>query len=205
MQKIIIFFILALLSVNAAWAGRLMDPVVGEPQASGFNLDTVDGVAINLRDYTGKFVLLNFWATWCLPCREEMPAMSNLYDQLADVGLEVIGIHVGPSLKDVKKFLEKVPVNFTILIDKDMSLVNWGVHGLPTTFLINSNGKLIYQAIGERQWDSPEMVKFLTGLIADHGHVAVEKSPAVVKQRKSFFAVLKESIGWNRDHREPVD
>lgn len=205
MRKVMIFFILTLFSVSTAWAGKLMDPIVGEPQASGFNLNTVDGVAIDLRDYTGRFVLLNFWATWCLPCRKEMPAMSNLYDQLADMGLEVVGIHVGPGLKNVKRFLEKVPVNFTILIDNDMNLANWGVRGLPTTFLINSNGKLIYQAIGERQWDSPEMVKFLTGLIADHGRVALEESPAAVRQRKSFFTVLKESIGWSRDHRDSAN
>lgn len=191
---------LMLSAMSTAWAGKLMDPIASEPQASGFNLETVDGITTSLDDYAGRFVLLNFWATWCAPCRREMPAMSNLHDQLAGEGLDVVGVHVGPGLAGVKKFLEAVPVNFTILIDKDMSLANWGVRGLPTTFLVSPDGRLLYQAIGERHWDSPGMVGFLTEIITGHGRMAADGSSSA-RQGKSFLDVFVESIGWNRDRK----
>ncbi len=184
-------------------AESLMDPVSGTPKAGEFNLENTNGNKISLSDYEGKFVLVNFWATWCAPCRKEMPAMSNLHNEFGGDGLEVVGIHVGPSLAGVKKFLESVPVSFTILMDKDMSLASWNVRGLPTTFLINPEGKLVYQAVGEREWDSPEMMKFLKALVTKYKHMAetgetfeipIENaSPA----KKSFFASIKETFGWS--------
>ena len=203
MHKLILFSLLIpmLFSMNFAQAENLMDPIAGEPKASGFNLDGIDGSTVSLKDYQGKFILLNFWATWCAPCRKEMPAMSNLHNQLNGRGLEVVGVHVGPSLAGVKKFLQAVPVDFTILLDKDMSLSSWGVRGLPTTFLINPEGKLIYKATGERVWDSPAMVKFLTGLIISYERMAKGEAPIEVEpievEKKSFFASLIESFAWS--------
>lgn len=185
-------------STNAA---RLMDEVAGNPQASNFTLNSTGGGSVSLNDFKGKFVLLNFWATWCAPCRKEMPSMSNLHSKLNGKGLEVIGVHVGPSLAGVKKFLGEVPVNFTILIDKDMSLAGWGVRGLPMTFLINPDGKLIYSATGERKWDSAEMVKFLNDLIDSYERLAGSEKDIAVKQ-KSFFTSLMESLGWYNDTKE---
>ncbi len=195
-------------------AGGLMEPIKGSPKAGGFNLEGVDGRKISLDNYKGKFVLLNFWATWCAPCRKEMPAMSNLHNEFGGEGLEVVGVHVGPSLAGVKKFLEAVPVSFTILLDKDMSLANWGVQGLPTTFLINPEGKLIYKAIGEREWDSPAMVKFLKGQVtkyermAESGSVYEEMDESIennIPEKKSFFASLKETFGWSTNDQCDVN
>ncbi len=191
----LIIIIVILLPVGATYAKPLMDVVTGQPKANEFQLSSVEGKDISLSDYKGKFVLLNFWATWCAPCRKEMPSMSNLHKQLMPHGFEVIGIHVGPSKAGVKKFLEAVPVDFTIVVDKDMKLVNWGVRGLPTTYLVNPEGKLIYQAIGEREWDSSEMIQFLKELIASYEHMAEDQTP-VEKENKSFFANLIESLGW---------
>ena len=184
------------------WAGGLMDPISGKPKSAGFNLEDTKGSKVSLDDYRGKFVLLNFWATWCAPCRKEMPAMSNLHDEFNGESLEVVGVHVGPSLAGVKKFLEAVPVSFTILIDKDMSLANWGVQGLPTTFLINPEGKLVYKAVGEREWDSPEMVSFLKNMVAKYERMADSDQPVeeYVPKKKSFFAnFMEKTFGWSND------
>jgi|GEM_PF-271783 peroxiredoxin len=197
----LIFFVLT----APVLAKELMDPMSGSPKAVGFNLEGIDGKEVSLEDYKGKFVLLNFWATWCAPCRKEMPAMSYLHNEFGGEGLEVVGVHVGPSLAGVKKFLESVPVSFTILMDKDMSLAGWGVRGLPTTFLINPEGKLVYQAVGEREWDSPEMVKFLKDLVTKYERMAeTGQSPEALSEnnvpgKKSFFASLKETFGWFSD------
>ncbi len=196
MWKGIVLFILVLSAMNTAWAGKIMYPITAEPQADGFSLSTVDGAVISLDDYAGKFVLLNFWAAWCAPCRREMPSLSNIHDQFTGKGLEVVGVHVGPSLADVRNFLDKVPVNFTVLIDKDMSLASWGVLGLPTTFLINPDGRLVYKVTGERQWDSPEIVEFLTGVMVSHGHLMADESPAAMQDR-TLFGIFKEFMGWS--------
>lgn len=189
MQKGLVLVILMLSIMSTAWADKLMHPITAEPQINGFSLSTLDGTMIGLDDYAGKFVLLNFWATWCAPCRREMPSLSNIHDQFADKSLEVVGIHVGPSLDDIRRFLNKVPVNFTILIDKNMSLTSWGVLGLPTTFLINPDGRLIYKATGERQWDSPKMVEFLTRVIAAPEHLtADDESSAAMRKSSVLFA-----------------
>ncbi len=187
--------------MDIAAAVEPMDPVAGTPRANGFNLDSVKGGKISLEDFKGRFVLLNFWATWCAPCREEMPAMDNLYKQLNNRGLEVVGVHVGPSLAGVKKFLKSVPVSFTILLDKDMSLASWEVRGLPTTYLIDPDGKIVYKAVGEREWDSPEMINFIDGLLVGYERMASNEGTQTdqikSEEKKSFFAYLKESIGWN--------
>ena len=203
MRPLLLFFMIVVMSPVSA--GGLMDPMESKSKAANFNLEDTHGTEVSLSDYKGKFVLLNFWATWCAPCRKEMPAMSNLHDDFKDAGLEVVGVHVGPSLAGIKKFLESVPVSFTILIDKDMSLASWGVQGLPTTFLINPEGKLIYKAVGEREWDSPEMVKFLQDQVmqyermAETGH-AEEQVKAVEVKKKSFFAnFMEKTFGWSSD------
>ncbi len=200
--KIIYIFIVALLLSTSVIAGsELMTPVSGSPKAKSFSLDSVNGETIDLDDYKGKFVLLNFWATWCAPCRKEMPAMNNLHKQLNGRGFEVVGVHVGPSLAGVKKFLKAVPVSFTILLDKDMSLASWGVRGLPTTYLINPEGKLVYKATGEREWDSSGMIEFLNGLLTSYERMASNKTEQVEK-KKSFFASLKESFGWGNNDEQ---
>ncbi|MEM7402156.1 MAG: TlpA disulfide reductase family protein, partial [Pseudomonadota bacterium] len=181
------------------------DPMGSKTKAANFNLENTHGGDVSLSDFKGKFVLLNFWATWCAPCRKEMPAMSNLHNDFKDAGLEVVGVHVGPSLAGIKKFLEAVPVSFTILIDKDMSLASWGVQGLPTTFLINPDGKLTYKAVGEREWDSQEMVKFLQDQVTQYERMAEtgqtdEPEMAVKIKKKSFFAnFLEKTFGWSSD------
>lgn len=129
--------------------------------------------------------------------------MSNLHDQFNGESLEVVGVHVGPSLAGIKKFLEAVPVSFTILVDKDMSLANWGVQGLPTTFLVNPEGRLVYKAVGEREWDSPEMVQFLQDQVTKYERMAEsggqeEDTARPAIKKKSFFAnFMEKTFGWS--------
>ena len=189
---------------QTAFAQAPMQSINGHPAAESFNLSSIDGKSVSLESFKGKFVLLNFWATWCAPCRKEMPSMNNLHRQLSSKGLEVVGIHVGPSLAGVKKFLTDIPVDFTILIDKDMGLSSYGVRGLPTTYLINPEGKLIYSATGEREWDSPEVIEFLIDVIDNYGRMTDSDaispdSLGVEEEKKSLFAIFKESIGWTCD------
>jgi len=160
------------MTISLSNAGGLMDEMTSA-EASDFTLMSAQGTDISLSDYEGKFVLLNFWATWCPPCVKEMPALNELHNKLnGSSGFEVVGVHVGPALATVKQFLKDKPVDFDIVIDKNMSLSSWQVSGLPTTFLISPSGKLIYKATGERDWGSDEMVEFIRGIIKEYERLA---------------------------------
>jgi thiol-disulfide isomerase/thioredoxin len=168
-----IAMLLLLLMTMFVHASGLMNPVPGEPKAENFSLMSANGGEISLDDYRGKFVLVNFWATWCPPCVKEMPALNALHNELKSNNFRVVGVHVGPALATVKQYLNDRPVDFDIVIDKNMSLASWEVAGLPTTFLVNPAGKIIYRATGEREWDSSEMVEFIKEIMSGHERVAV--------------------------------
>jgi thiol-disulfide isomerase/thioredoxin len=138
-----------------------MYPVKGAPEASEFALPDVDGSTHRLSDYRGRFVLVNFWAVWCAPCRKEMPSLDQGYKALSDRAFTTIGVHVGPSREDIVRFMGDVPVSFTILLDEDMEMSDWGVRGLPTTVLVDPGGRMIYRSVGEKDWASPQMLEFL--------------------------------------------
>lgn len=162
--------ILALGSLSgAAVAERTMDPIPGKPKAQDFELPDPEGELHRLSDYRDRVVLINFWATWCAPCREEMPAMDRLYRELGPENLEILAVHAGPGGSDMDRFLTDVPVSFPILEDARISLGGWGVVGLPTTILVDMDGNKRYRAVGLREWDSPAMIAFLRDLLQEGG------------------------------------
>lgn len=140
---------------------RIMDLIPDKPPATDFQLPDLDGKPHRLSDYRGKMVLINFWATWCKPCRKEMPAIDKVDKQLKEKGLVVLAVHVGPSLDNIKKFLTTTPVGLKLLINDAIGLPGWRVTGLPVTYLVDREGRLIAWALGERQWDSTQMIQFL--------------------------------------------
>ena len=110
---------------------------------------------------------MNFWATWCNPCKAEMPTLEAIHKRLNSEKFTVIGIHVGPGPENIKNYLNISPVSFPIFIDMDLEY-DWGVPGLPTTFLISPDGKMLYRAVGKRDFSSPEMELFFVKLIDEH-------------------------------------
>ena len=145
----------------------LMDPMPAANTAPDFNLMGMDGETHTLEDLKGKFVLVNFWATWCNPCKVEMPLLEKLHQTLKSEKFTVLGLHVGPGPENIEEFKKLMPISFPIYVDMDLE-VNWGVPGLPTTFLMNPEGKLIYRAVGKREFASDEMVNFLKNQIESY-------------------------------------
>ena len=145
----------------------LMDPMPAADPAPDFNLMGMDGETHTLEDLKGKFVLVNFWATWCNPCKVEMPLLEKLHQTLKSEKFTVLGLHVGPGPENIEEFKKLMPISFPIYVDMDLE-VNWGVPGLPTTFLMNPEGKLIYRAVGKREFASDEMVNFLKSQIESY-------------------------------------
>ena len=136
--------------------------------ASDFDLQTPDGSRVRLSDFRGKPLIVNFLATWCPPCRAEMPSIQRAWEQLKGEGIGVIAINVGEDADTIRQFIAQSPVTFPMPMDPDSQVVQaWPVRGLPTTFVVDSEGRLAYVATGEREWDDPELLRLVRGLAKD--------------------------------------
>jgi peroxiredoxin len=163
----------ALLGVGAAAAAgpdRPMQAIESLPKAPPLVLPDEEGNKTwRLSDLRGKVVLVNFWATWCPPCRKELPSMERLWRQFRDAGLVVLGVNVGETGDEVFAFSKGLdtPLTFPLLLDEDSAVAqSWPVKGLPTTFLIDKQGRMAFGVIGGREFDSPAIVQQVRELLA---------------------------------------
>lgn len=120
-------------------------PFVGK-QAPDFTLPTLDGKEVNLSQFQGQPVLINFWATWCVPCRQEMPELVRAYEAHKEEGLVVLGLNLtySDSLKDVEAFVNEFNMTFPVLLDKDGAVAErlFQIRGVPTSIFINRDGTI---------------------------------------------------------------
>ena len=141
-----------------------LTPIAEPKPAPALRLTDLDGKVHDLADLKGKLVVVNFWATWCPPCRREMPSLERLRARLGERGLRVLAVDVGEDVDTVFSFtgqLEPAPV-FPILFDRDSSaLQRWKVKGLPTTFVVDTQGRVIFRAVGGREFDHEMVVSQL--------------------------------------------
>jgi peroxiredoxin len=145
---------------------RLEQPVV----APDFRLQDMDGTEFRLDQYRGKVVLVNFWATWCPPCRREMPSLQRLHAKMASEGLQVLAVNQWEDPDLVFAYMGQISVDagFPILFDPESKVAEaYQVQGLPTTFLIDTQGRLRYRAIGGREFDHPEIEALVRKLLAE--------------------------------------
>jgi thiol-disulfide isomerase/thioredoxin len=131
-----------------------------------FTLSILDGQSTTLSAYKGKVLILNFWATWCGPCREEMPSMEILYKRFKNNGLEILAIDGGEDDTTVRQFIKNSNYTFPILMDRN-GMVNYvyGIQAIPTSFIIDREGKILIRIIGSIKWDTPEIIKAFDALL----------------------------------------
>jgi peroxiredoxin len=124
--------------------------------APEFTLSALGGERISLRDLRGKLVLLNFWATWCPPCKEEMPSMERLYRRYQPRGFTILAVSIDRGGEAaVREFAKAHGLTFPIGLDPKVDVANlYGVRALPSTFLIDKTGHTVAVALGPRDWDS---------------------------------------------------
>jgi thiol-disulfide isomerase/thioredoxin len=121
------------------------------PAAPDFQLSDLDGKLHSLSEYRGKVVFLNFWATWCGPCKAEIPELIRLHNQYADKGFTVVGVSIDRRGKaDVAPFMQRKPIPYPVLLDARMSVppTYGGIPGVPTTFIITQDGKIYDKLVG---------------------------------------------------------
>ena len=133
----------------------------------GLVLKDSQGATHTLADYRGKVVLINFWATWCEPCRDEMPSMQQLKHKLAGRPFEVLAINLAESETKVNDFLRRLPLDFTILLDRNgAARRDWKIKVLPTSFVIAPDGTTRYSVVGEIDWDDETAARPLLRLVS---------------------------------------
>jgi thiol-disulfide isomerase/thioredoxin len=136
--------------------------------APNFSLEDMDGQRHSLSDYRGKVVMLNFWATWCPPCRREIPSMESIYRDLGKSGFVVLAVNEFEEPDHVFAYTGQLSVfpTFPILFDRDSAISQeYKVKGLPTTVLIDKRSRIVYRAIGGRDFDHPEVRKIVRDLL----------------------------------------
>jgi len=167
-----ILLLLGLCGIPANASADLFEQMgVSRPRTSkpapDFILKDIHGKPISLAQFKGKPVLLNFWATWCGPCREELPSMQRLHKASKNNGgFQIIAISIDRfNMKKVNQYAEDLSLTFPILIDPDRETrKNYFIRGLPTSYLIDSEGKLRGFVSGARNWDSPASIELMKSL-----------------------------------------
>lgn len=141
-------------------------PEIGKPfAAADFSLPADDGKIYRLSDYKGKVVILNFWATWCPPCRREMPSLEKLWQKIKNQDMVVLAINVGENADTIFEFTGNYPVSFPLLMDKDGKVIkDYPAQGLPTTYIIDPRGIVTHRAVGGREWDDAAILTQLQTL-----------------------------------------
>ena len=127
-------------------------------QAVGFELQDLAGTTHSLDAYRGSVVFLNFWATWCAPCRIEMPAMQALHERLADTAaFAMVAVNLQEDAGRVRGFADELELSFRILLDSSGEIAAaYGARTLPMSYIIDKDGSILARIIGTRSWDEPE-------------------------------------------------
>ncbi len=168
-ERLILPAVVAYLFIQVAVAGPLEPPTgirhYEQGPAPEFTLKNMDGETFTLSSVRGQWVFLHFWASWCGPCREEMPAIRNMADELGNDKLEIVLINTAENEDTIFSFLAEIGMDMNSLMDVDGQVTEkYKPRGLPTTMLIDPAGNLQYQAIGGRQWQQPTYTEFLRKL-----------------------------------------
>ena len=161
-------------SVAALATAALLMAVPASNAASGsgpapqFTLDSRAGSKISLAQYKGQVVMLNFWASWCGPCRQEMPLLENIYKKYNKMGFTLIGVNVEPDSKAAEGFLKQTPVSFPVIYDKDSTVSKaYDVSGMPSTVIIDRKGNIHVLHRGYKPGDENEYLDSIRALVRE--------------------------------------
>jgi thiol-disulfide isomerase/thioredoxin len=149
-------------SVINAFEGTKIQVVSEGIDPIDFNLPLLNGTKISLSQFKGKVVFLNFWATWCGPCRSEMPSMEAVYQNLKDKGLEILAVNLGDSKSKVSAFMKENKLSFPAVLDEKSTTGSYyNVQAIPTTYIIDKRGLIVARIVGSINWNTPKIISAL--------------------------------------------
>ncbi len=155
-------------AVASSGVAAELQPIEGHPLAPSLELTDIEGKRWSLASLRGEVVLLNFWATWCPPCVEEIPSLGRLDLRLDGKPFRVVSVDVGEEAEQVRAFLKRVPADFPVLLDPEGSVTEpWKIRAFPTSFLIDREGHLRYGYFGGLEWDADEVVELISGVLEE--------------------------------------
>jgi len=157
----IIALIFSMVSTSTLHAANLK-PVEKTVAAPALVLNDLNGKQHDLKDYKGHVVLVQFWATYCAPCREEMPSMNKMRNKMGEVPFKILAVDMGETKEEVTQFVNEVKPEFTILMDEaGKSIADWSVFAAPSNFIVDPKGNIRYTLFGGVEWDSDELISKL--------------------------------------------
>ena len=143
-----------------------LEEIKDHPAAPDFTLSNPDGKKLTLKNYRGKLVFLNFWATWCEFCRDEMPAMERLYREFKNQGFEILAVNVKDKRSDALAFVKKLKLSYPIMMDPEGEIgLLYGAFGMPATYLIDEKGMVLARLWGPADWYSPAARNIIKSLL----------------------------------------
>jgi peroxiredoxin len=155
-------------TVRQAFSQAKIPLLKGRVSSKDFSLPLFEGGTRTLSALKGSVVFLNFWATWCPPCREEMPAMETLYRRLGEAGLEFLAVDMEEQRKEVEAFIREEDLTFPVALDESGQVSEvYGIRSIPTTFIIDRDGSIIAAVVGSRKWDDPKVIAAFESLLND--------------------------------------
>ena len=144
-------------------------PQVGEP-VPDFELPDLNGTMQGLSDLKGRVVVLNYWATWCPPCVDEMPSLEKLHAALASKGLSVVAVSVDERFSDIQTFVDTYGLSMMILHDEGMKVSrSYQTFKYPETFIIGRDGRMVSKVVGDRDWVAPAVIRDMVALLSERG------------------------------------
>jgi len=170
MRTLIYIVLFSLLPWQLALADELPEGIIelNRAPAADFTISDYDGKQYSLAQSRGKWVFLHFWASWCGPCRREMPIIEKLKQQLAGKPIDIVLINTAEDEDTIFTFLGSVAPSLHSYMDRKGELTEqWAPRGLPTTFFIDPQGNQRYLALGGRPWDQPAYQKFISDLLSE--------------------------------------
>jgi peroxiredoxin len=163
-------FLLALCIALQARAGQTLTVMPEGVAAPDFELMDTEGNRHRLSDYRGRPVIINFWTTWCPPCREEIPSMNRAWHILKQEGIAMLAINMGEDEDTIFVFTADYPADFPMLMDRSGDVIaEWPVKGLPTTYVVAPDGTIAFRAIGSREWDDAGLLERVRSLQKEKG------------------------------------
>ncbi len=160
-SKLVFIILIAILGLGMGKAPQVDSKMVD------FSLSDLNNQEVKLSDLKGKVVFLNFWATWCPPCRKEMPSMQKLHDRFAKEEFIMLAVSIDRSgIEQVGPFIKKNGYTFPVLLDSTGKVASqYKVKGIPATFIIDKKGKLVERHVGARNWADDSVIKKINKLI----------------------------------------